>query len=82
MLRKLIPFYNDPEYFRNIYNLATPIIAQQFMFSALKLVGVILVGQKGEISVAAMGLANQGALPSTLVHFGIVSGAAGLRTTP
>ncbi len=76
MIRKLIEFYRDPEYFANIRKIALPIIAQQFMFSALNMAGVVFVGQKGETAVAAVGLANQLAFLLNLVHFGIVSGAA------
>lgn len=76
MIRKLIDFYRDPEYFTNIRKIALPIMAQQFMFSALNMAGVVFVGQKGETAVAAVGLANQIAFLLNLVHFGIVSGAA------
>ena len=46
------------------------------MFSGLNMLGVIFVGQKGEASVAAVGLAGQVAFLLNLVHFGIISGAA------
>jgi len=76
VIRKLIDFYRDPEYFTNIRKIALPIIVQQFMFSALNMAGVVFVGQKGDTAVAAVGLANQVAFLLNLVHFGIVSGAA------
>lgn len=40
------------------------------------MLGVILIGQKGDASVAAVGLAGQIAFLLNLVHFGIISGAA------
>src|SRR5688500_18089742 len=46
------------------------------MFSGLNLLGVVFVGQKGDASVAAVGLAGQIAFLLNLVHFGIISGAA------
>src|SRR5688500_14047316 len=46
------------------------------MFSILNLLGVVFVGQKGDASVAAVGLAGQIAFLLNLVHFGIISGAA------
>jgi putative MATE family efflux protein len=46
------------------------------MFSLLNMLGVIFVGQKGDASVAAVGLAGQIAFLLNLVHFGIISGAA------
>jgi len=75
-IQAILDFYRDPEYFTNLRRLALPIIAQQFMFSALNMAGVVFVGQKGETAVAAVGLANQVAFLLNLVHFGIVSGAA------
>ena len=47
-IQRLIDFYRDPEYFKNLRRLAMPIIAQQFMFSALNMAGVVFVGQKGD----------------------------------
>jgi len=69
-------FYEDPAYFRDLLKIALPIIAQQLMFSILNLLGVVFVGQKGDASVAAVGLAGQIAFLLNLVHFGIISGAA------
>ena len=73
---KIVEFYRDPEYFRNIRRIGLPIAIQQLMFAALNLVGVVLVSQKGDASVAAVGLAGQIAFLLNLVHFGIISGAA------
>jgi putative MATE family efflux protein len=75
-LQYISDLFHDREYFDNIRKLALPIIAQQFMFAALNMVGVMLVGQKGETSVAAVGLAGQVSFLLNLVHFGIMSGAA------
>lgn len=76
LIQKLRAYYNDPEYFSNVLKIAVPIIIQQFTFALLNMVGVILVGQKGEVSVTAVGLAGQLAFLLNLVHFGIISGAA------
>jgi len=75
-IQRVRDYYDDPEYFPNIQKIAIPIIIQQFTFAALNMLGVILVGQKGETSVAAVGLAGQLAFLLNLVHFGIISGAA------
>ena len=69
-------YYNDPEYFPNVRKIAIPVIIQQLTFSGLNMLGVVFVGQKGEVSVAAVGLAGQLAFLLNLVHFGIISGAA------
>lgn len=76
ILQKVIEFYKDPDYISNIKRIALPIIVQQLMFSGLNMLGVIFVGQKGDASVAAVGLAGQIAFLLNLVHFGIISGAA------
>ena len=76
IFRKVVEFYKDPDYFSNVQKIALPIIIQQLMFSGLNMLGIILIGQKGDASVAAVGLAGQIAFLLNLVHFGIISGAA------
>ena len=76
VLTKIIDFYRDREYFNNMFKIAMPIIVQQLAFAGLNMLGVVFVGQKGETSVAAVGLAGQLAFLLNLVHFGIISGAA------
>ncbi|MBC7878465.1 MAG: MATE family efflux transporter [Anaerolineales bacterium] len=76
MLTKVINYYRDREYFINMFKIALPIIIQQLAFAGLNMLGIVFVGQKGETSVAAVGLAGQLAFLLNLVHFGIISGAA------
>ena len=76
LFRKALDYYRDPEYFKEVQKIAIPIIIQQFTFAGLNMVSVMLVGQKGESSVAAVGFAGQIAFLLNLVHFGIISGAA------
>jgi putative MATE family efflux protein len=76
IFRRVREFYRDPDYFPNIRKIALPIMIQQLVFSGLNMLGVIFVGQKGDASVAAVGLAGQIAFLLNLVHFGIISGAA------
>lgn len=76
MIKNFIELYSDKEYFSNIFRIGWPIAVQQLAFAALNMLGVVLVGQKGEASVAAVGLAGQLAFLLNLVHFGIISGAA------
>lgn len=73
---KIIRYYSDREYFRQVLKIAGPIMVQQLTFSMLNMLSVVFVGQKGEISVAAVGFAGQIAFLLNLVHFGIISGAA------
>jgi len=76
IFRKVIAFYRDPDYFRNVQKIAVPIIIQQLVFSLLNMLGGMFVGQKGDAAVAAVGFAEQIAFLLNLVHFGIISGAA------
>ena len=76
IFRNVAEFYRDPDYFRNIQRIAIPIIFQQLTFAGLNMLGVVLIGQKGDAAVAAVGLAGQIAFLLNLVHFGIISGAA------
>ena len=76
LYKKVVDFYRDPEYFPEVRRIAIPIMLQQAVFSVLNLLAVVFVGQKGDVSVAAVGLAGQIAFLLNLVHFGIISGAA------
>jgi putative MATE family efflux protein len=69
-------FFTDREYFRQIFRFALPIALQNLVTSSLNMVGVVMIGQLGEVPVAAVGLANQMFFLLQLVIFGITSGAA------
>lgn len=76
MVGRIIDLYRDREYFNNVFRIAWPIALQQLAFAGLNMLGVVFVGQKGETSVAAVGLAGQIAFLLNLIHFGVISGAA------
>ena len=76
LFRRIIDFYRDREYFLLLVKFALPIALQNLIMSSLNMVAVILIGQLGETSVAAVGLANQVWFLLNLVVFGVVSGAA------
>lgn len=76
IIARVLDYYRDREYFYEMRKIAIPIIIQQLMFSGLNMLSVVFVGQKGEVSVAAVGFAAQIAFLLNLVHFGIISGAA------
>ena len=56
--------------------LALPIAFQQFITASLNMVDVLMVGQLGEASIAALGLANQVFFLLILFLFGVTSGMA------
>jgi putative MATE family efflux protein len=75
IFQKVLQFYQDPDYFRNLLKIALPITLQQMTFALLNLLSVGFVGQKGDAAVAAVGFAGQIFFLLNLVHFGIISGA-------
>ncbi len=72
----MINLYRDAEYFRQLAKYSLPIASQQVINSILNMVSVILVGQRGETAVAAVGLAGQVFFLLNLVLFGVGSGSA------
>jgi putative MATE family efflux protein len=69
-------FLNDHDYYRQLVRLTLPIALQNFVTASLNFVAFILIGQLGEDSVAAVGLANQIWFLLNIFIFGIVSGTA------
>lgn len=74
--QKLLAFFRDADYFRLLAKFAFPIALQNLIASSLNMVAVMMLGQLGETSVAAVGLANQVWFLLNLIVFGVVSGAA------
>ena len=74
--RRIVDFYRDREYFRQLLELGVPISLQSLVMASLNMVGLVMIGQKGDVAVAAVGLANQPFYLFTLAIFGITSGAA------
>ena len=71
---RLYKYYDDPEYFRLILKIALPITLQNFAFSALNMASLVIIGQKGDVAIAAVGLAGQVFFLLNLVLFGLGSG--------
>jgi putative MATE family efflux protein len=69
-------FFRDPEYYQQLIKFAMPIALQNFISASLNMVALIFIGQLGEESVAAVGLANQIWFLLNLVIFGMASGAS------
>jgi putative MATE family efflux protein len=65
-----------PSFHRTLFFIALPIITQNFISSSLNVIDVAMLGQMGETTVAAAGLANQIFFLLIFVLFGISSGAA------
>jgi putative MATE family efflux protein len=69
-------FFSDREFFSTVLRLAVPIATQQLVINGLNAVDVLLIGQLGDTSVAAVGLANQFFFVFQIFLFGIGSGSA------
>ncbi|MFH1524932.1 MAG: MATE family efflux transporter [Chloroflexota bacterium] len=75
-VRRAVDFYRDPDYFRQLFKIGIPITLQQFFFSMLNMVGIVMVGQRGDVAIASVGVANQVNFLLTLFLFGVASGSA------
>jgi putative MATE family efflux protein len=71
-----LSFFRDKEFLRAALALAAPIAFQQLITAALNVIDVFMVGQLGEASIAALGLANQIFFLLILFLFGVTSGTA------
>lgn len=73
MLAKL---FQDRRFFSLFLKIAIPITIQQFVTSSTNMLDVLMVGQLGETSIAALGLSNQVFFLLIIIIFGINSGSA------
>lgn len=69
-----LTFLKDKDFFRAMLALAVPVAFQQLITAGLNMIDVLMVGQLGEASVAALGLANQIFFLLILFLFGVTSG--------
>lgn len=66
----------NQDFFGPILTIALPLALQNLISASLNMVDVILIGQMGQTSIAAVGLANQVFFLLNLFLFGINSGAS------
>lgn len=69
-------FFSDKEFFGRFISIAIPVTLQYFMAASLNLTDNIMVGQLGDASIAAVGLANQVYFILNLALFGIGGGTS------
>lgn len=72
----LTKYFGDKPFWRDILRLALPIALQNLLMSSFSLVDTIMVGQLGDIPLAAVGMAGQWNWLMNLVLFGFGSGSA------
>jgi putative MATE family efflux protein len=75
-IRRMVDFYRDGYFLNQLYRLAAPIALQNLFTASLTMVGSVMVGQLGDASIAAVGLASQIFFLLSLILFGIGSGSA------
>lgn len=68
--------FGDKKFLNSMFKLAAPIMLQNLLFASLNMVDGVMIGQLGESSVAAVGVANQIFFLVSLLFFGIGSGTA------
>lgn len=71
-----LDFFYDREYLIQLIHIAWPIALQNLFASTLSMIGGVMIGQLGDVSIAAVGLANQVFFLFNLLIFGITSGSA------
>ena len=71
-----LSFLKDRAFLREMLTIALPISFQQLINASLNMIDVIMVGQLGEASFAALGLSNQVFFVFILLLFGLTSGMA------
>ena len=69
-----LSFLKDHSFIRELLVIAIPISFQQLINASLNMIDVIMVGQLGETSIAALGLSNQIFFVLILILFGATSG--------
>jgi putative MATE family efflux protein len=68
--------FSDREFWSRFISIAIPVTLQNFLSSSLNLTDNIMVGQLGDASVAAVGLANQVYFILSIILFGIGGGTS------
>jgi putative MATE family efflux protein len=68
-------FKIDAKFYKALFALSLPIALQSLLASSLNMLDMVMVGRLGEVSIAAVGLANQYFFVAMLLMFGVTSGA-------
>ncbi len=63
-------------FYKTLFVIAVPIILQQFLQTSVNLLDTAMIGQKGDIPLAAVGLGNQVFFILNMMLFGIISGGS------
>lgn len=68
--------FSDKDFYKKLIYIGLPISLQNLISSSLNMVDTVMIGQLGETSIAAVGIANQLFFFFALLLFGLNSGSA------
>lgn len=80
IIKQIRSLKNDRGFFKKVITISIPIVVQQLLNNVLSLVDTLMIGQLGESTIAAVGLANKVFFVYSLLTFGICSGAGVLQS--
>lgn len=66
----------DRNFYKRMFSIAIPIAIQNLISSSLNMVDTVMIGSLGDVSLAAVGMANQFFFLFIILMFGINSGAS------
>ncbi len=73
---KQLPNSENKDFLKMLVKICIPIVLQNLINVSVNLIDTLMVGQLGDISVAAVGLSNQVYFVLNLIMFGVSSGVA------
>ena len=76
IIKDLKNITQDKKFIRKAIAITVPITLQALLNTSLNLVDTVMIGSLGQISIAAVGLANKVFFVFTLLLFGIISGSS------
>lgn len=69
-------YFGDKAFFKSMFTLAIPIALQNLLAASYTLVDTLMVGNLGDVTLSAVGMAAQCGLVMNMMFFGICSGAS------
>jgi len=73
-------FRQNKEFLSNLLRLALPMIVQSMTMALLHMIDVVMIGQLGEVAIAAVGVTGQAVFIMTMLLVGINTGTASMMT--
>lgn len=75
-MNRLRIIWNDKSFLRKTFAITIPIVLQNLLNNLVNLIDTLMIGQLGETSIAAVGLANKLFFVFALLMFGVSSGSS------